>query len=523
MRPIDTIRRYELFIVLGAAAAYVLRRLFELANNFSFDIRSAHIDGVRNVTILRDLASFDYNQNVIFPMVAGATLFMAAWYVFHYYAFPRIKDRVYDSQTKWFIAFAIGLTLGSISLYSFFRRTIGIRRNDEGQMIGFRVNASDLFNFSTSFLAIVTCLFLYEAVAQVYYRTSELYEQKGQSRHRDLQYLLLIAIVFLLIWGTFFGSIASIGMGDGRVIISLIVVALMVFFHYVFYRYLIPYFDKRVPDPHSETYYASLLVIYIATSIALAFIWALVAVGGFRLADAPEIFLVLFILPSSVGLVTVIIRRLSFAETHQLQTQVLRKTTELDTLRSQVNPHFLFNALNTLYAIALKENGNKTANGIQKLGDMMRFMLHENNQERIPLRKEIEYLHNFLDLQRMRLDEGHKIEIRVNIQEPETERYLAPMLLNPFLENAFKHGISLREPSWIFITMTLDSTKLYFKVHNSLHQKKGEDPEKNASGLGLKNVRKRLDLLYLNRYTLDIQATEQDYFVSLILEIDSVA
>jgi LytS/YehU family sensor histidine kinase len=200
-----------------------------------------------------------------------------------------------------------------------------------------------------------------------------------------------------------------------------------------------------------------------------------------------------------------------------LQTKVSATSAELAGLRSQINPHFLFNALNSLYATALKEKSQRTADGIQKLGDMMRFMLQENNLDRIPLDKEVEYLHNYIDIGRMRIDETQGVEIRVNIQEPDREIYIAPMMLNPFVENAFKHGVSLQYPSWIYITLTLDATKLYFKVHNSLHPKKEYDPEEASSGVGLSNVKKRLELIYPNRHTLDIQQSDKDYFVSLTL------
>jgi sensor histidine kinase YesM len=117
----------------------------------------------------------------------------------------------------------------------------------------------------------------------------------------------------------------------------------------------------------------------------------------------------------------------------------------------------------------------------------------------------------------MRLDESQNIEIRVNLQEPDREVYIAPMLLNPFVENAFKHGISFRKPSWIYITLTMDAQKIYFKVHNSLHPDQEKDLEQDSSGVGLENVKKRLELIYPNRYTLEIQVSEQDYFASLVL------
>ncbi|MBK6975714.1 MAG: histidine kinase [Cytophagaceae bacterium] len=108
------------------------------------------------------------------------------------------------------------------------------------------------------------------------------------------------------------------------------------------------------------------------------------------------------------------------------------------------------------------------------MGDMMRFMLQDNHQDRIPLSKEIDYLNNFIEIQRMRIDESKDVKIEVNIQASDMEIYLAPMLLNPFVENAFKHGLSFLSPSWIFITLTHDDHNLYFKVHNSLHSKTEE-------------------------------------------------
>lgn len=204
-------------------------------------------------------------------------------------------------------------------------------------------------------------------------------------------------------------------------------------------------------------------------------------------------------------------------ESSKLKAQVSVKSAELAQLRSQINPHFLFNALNSLYATALKENSSQTAEGIQKLGDIMRFMLDENNRDRIPLQQEIAYLHNYIDIQNMRLDRSQQIEVKVHLQDTEQEIYVAPMLLNPFVENAFKHGISFQYPSWIYITLTLDREKLFFKVHNSLHKFQGLNTEKSVGGIGLDNVRQRLELVYPGRYALAVQESERDFFISLTL------
>ncbi|MFC0181065.1 sensor histidine kinase [Pseudarcicella hirudinis] len=246
------------------------------------------------------------------------------------------------------------------------------------------------------------------------------------------------------------------------------------------------------------------------------FIWGIINQFDY---SRPQTSVLLFTIALIASVAIAYIRRVNIREKGQLETEVSLSSAKLSSLHSQINPHFLFNALNTLYAVALKENAEKTSEGIQKLGDMMRFMLHENHQKGIPIRKEIEYLYNYIDIQRMRLDESHSVEIKINIQEPERSIFITPMLLNPFVENAFKHGISFRKPSWIYITLTYDPDKLYFKVHNSFFQKNEHDPEKEHSGVGLDNVKKRLDLIYPDRYSLDIQSSDHDFFISLVLAI----
>ncbi|MBZ4189590.1 sensor histidine kinase [Niabella beijingensis] len=191
----------------------------------------------------------------------------------------------------------------------------------------------------------------------------------------------------------------------------------------------------------------------------------------------------------------------------------------LSFLRSQINPHFLFNALNTLYGTALQENADRTGEGIQKLGDMMRFMLHENVQDKILLLREVEYLNNYIDLQKLRIVNSSDIIIQVKIDEPASGLQIAPMLLIPFIENAFKHGISLKEHSYITITLHTQNNVLYFDVQNSIHLKPDGDPEKLKSGIGLMNVKERLQLEYPDRHELVIRQTARDFFVHLTINL----
>ncbi|NTS39286.1 histidine kinase [Flavisolibacter sp. BT320] len=202
-----------------------------------------------------------------------------------------------------------------------------------------------------------------------------------------------------------------------------------------------------------------------------------------------------------------------------LKKELGRSTASFDFLRSQINPHFLFNALNTIYGTALQEGAERTSEGIEKLGDMMRFMLHENMQDKIALTREIEYLNNYISLQRLRTDAHSTINIEAHIEQPVTPVQIAPMLLIPFVENAFKHGISFREPSQIKITLEVNDKTLNFDVHNSKHERSENDPEKNKSGIGLNNVKQRLQLLYPRRHELIIRETGKDFFVHLTLQL----
>ena len=201
-----------------------------------------------------------------------------------------------------------------------------------------------------------------------------------------------------------------------------------------------------------------------------------------------------------------------------VEKALIKSKADLQFLRSQINPHFLFNVLNTLYGTALQENAALTAEGIQRLGDMMRFMLHENNLDFIQMDKEVEYLKNYIALQKLRTQSSPEIIIEDNISEQNCNHKIAPMLLIPLVENAFKHGISLKEKSWIKIILECNEKNIFFQVHNSMHAKSNNDPEKERSGIGLKNVLKRLILIYGGRHQVSVNADGKEFFVKLAIQ-----
>ncbi len=199
-------------------------------------------------------------------------------------------------------------------------------------------------------------------------------------------------------------------------------------------------------------------------------------------------------------------------ERKEMEKQQL--VSELSFLKSQVNPHFLFNSLNGIYALAIKKS-DKTPEAVLQLSDLMRHMLYESDKEKVALEKETEYLKNYIQLQKLRLPP----EVQVNFQvEGELQgKTIAPMLFIPFVENAFKHGVDTAGGN-IQIKLQLKGNTLSFDMINRISKAQNKDA---VSGIGLANVRKRLDLLYPNRYKLEHKETNGNFVVHLHLNLES--
>lgn len=190
---------------------------------------------------------------------------------------------------------------------------------------------------------------------------------------------------------------------------------------------------------------------------------------------------------------------------------------ELTLLKSQVNPHFLFNTLNNIYAIALEEKAENTAKNISKLGTLMRYSLHDAQSDFIQLKKEIEYIEQYVEMQKLRSTDADSIILNVNVGGPEIQQaYIAPMILIPFIENAFKYGISTSNVSVISIDISFSDGKLYMAVKNSVHNNK----RFTNFGLGLANVKDRLRLIYSNRHRLVYEQKNNFYYVNLELKLN---
>ncbi|MBO6661220.1 MULTISPECIES: sensor histidine kinase [Roseivirga] len=190
---------------------------------------------------------------------------------------------------------------------------------------------------------------------------------------------------------------------------------------------------------------------------------------------------------------------------------------ELSQLKSQINPHFLFNSLNSLYGLALEESSPKTSTGIQKLSEMMRFMLRENVEDKIEISREFEYVENYIELQKLRVDGNEKVRLEYEI-DTACEGKITPMLIIPFIENAFKHGVSAHHNSWIEIKLNCNKEAIHLNVKNSNHKKSKSTEEE--SGIGLENVRQRLTMLYPGKHLFQLFENEESFEANLKIELN---
>ncbi len=202
-------------------------------------------------------------------------------------------------------------------------------------------------------------------------------------------------------------------------------------------------------------------------------------------------------------------------ERQKKELQSEKFDAEISFLKSQVNPHFLFNTLNNIYSLAYKKS-DQTAPAILKLSGMMRYMLYESDSQLVSLSNEIAYLEDYIQLQRIRISGKAGINFVV---EGHTEGVpIGPLLLIPFVENAFKHGLSFKEYSEINIYLGVEQKNIHFRIENPSYVRIGEAPE--SSGIGLRNVVRRLNLLYEGKHDLIIKDDFDKYTVDLKIQYE---
>ncbi|MBC7418628.1 MAG: sensor histidine kinase [Pedobacter sp.] len=194
------------------------------------------------------------------------------------------------------------------------------------------------------------------------------------------------------------------------------------------------------------------------------------------------------------------------------EAEMESREMELQFLKSQLNPHFLFNSLNNIYSLAYQKS-EKTADAVMKLSEIMRYMIYESNTPTVTLSKEVDYLTSYIELQKIRFKDGAFVELTIN-GEIDDQR-IVPLMLISFVENAFKHGIVNDPLDPVRINITANQKILHFSVVNK-KTKRNKDAQ---GGVGLMNVERRLQLVYPDRYKLNVVNAEEHYTTELLIDI----
>lgn len=453
---------------------------------------------------------FNYHIDLFFPTLVDIISWYAAIWVINFYLVPKIVKKEKVIQHLFFVGLVF-LTVAAIDLGSDRLRLAYLYAvsNDAGSTTFeiFKDVALETFQFG-----ILICIYTLLKYTALYFITQR---KTPEGKHRSIQRNGTDALVLWLM-SMFILFIAE---ADVAVLLfwGLIIPVGILLYMYASQTLIPAALQKRRP---SMQFMLRVLLVMAIIFFPL-FLFSLLTSHSEDLALALTALNTIIQIFITAPITWVLYKRYlkGREEIQVLEKELTQSTANLDFLRSQINPHFLFNALNNIYGMAIMENAERTSEGIEKLSDMMRFMLQENMQEKIALSREVAYLNNYISLQKLRTDPHPNIIIDTRIQEQVQTLQIAPMLLIPFVENAFKHGISFREPSIIKISFETKDNKLFFDVTNSKHAMLENDPEKDKSGIGLNNVKQRLELLYPGEHELVIRETANDFFVYLTIHL----
>lgn len=213
-----------------------------------------------------------------------------------------------------------------------------------------------------------------------------------------------------------------------------------------------------------------------------------------------------------------VMEKLKENEKRQKELEKQKLDSELAFLKNQVSPHFFFNTLNNIYTL-IGIDGPTAQDSVLKLSKLMRYLLYESEHGETMMSHEIDFMNNYIDLMKLRISQ--KVELEIDFPEGFSDFSVPPLLFVPFIENAFKHGISYRDRSYISIRMKIEGRQIHFFAENSLGKGTSTE-EKQHSGIGLENIKKRLNLLYPTSHELVIDKTEEYFRVNLFIRKNEV-
>jgi sensor histidine kinase YesM len=328
-------------------------------------------------------------------------------------------------------------------------------------------------------------------------------------KRRLTQHLLFWIVVTLYLMGGFKSRFESLGEALKH---SLLYLPGHLFMVYTFLYFLIPYYLLK---RRFLLFFIFLVPVFVIAALYIRFVDTMAYSTREIFAD-PRIFLHAIFATFNICGIAVAIKLFKYwylEKEAKQQAQQANLTSQLELLKSQVHPHFLFNTLNNLYSLTLERSDDAPAVVLQ-LSGLLRYMLYECNADRVPLTKEIEIINDYIKLERIRY--GDRLEVSTSYTGEIKNRMIAPLLILPFLENSFKHGASEQiEQCWISLDLSVMDNTLNLKLINS---RRHSDSAKR--GIGLENAKKRLDLLYSSAYLLKITPDEEIFTVSLSIQLN---
>ncbi|NLP58911.1 histidine kinase [Lutibacter sp. B1] len=346
-------------------------------------------------------------------------------------------------------------------------------------------------------------------------------------KYKVIQYLItfLIHSIFWVIIYFFYAYFLGYGSTNTKYVnlFSGFLMPVTIFISYFLIYYLIPnyLFTKKYKLFILYNIYTFIISVYL---INLSILYGLVYSEGLMHKSTvpltktlPLIILgVFFVVTIVVSLNLIIYSYKSIVKNESLKSKILEtqlqlKEQELKFLKMQIHPHFLFNTLNTIYGFALKQSKD-TPEIILKLSNLLDYILYQVNKPKVSLKEEVTHIKEYIALEKIRFQDTLKVSFKAN--DISEEKQIAPMLLIPFVENAFKHGNLIEGFLKVEIVIALDDDKLDFQIKNTVLT---NDELEGNKGIGLENIKKRLNLLYANNYKLDIEKNDNWFTVNLTI------
>lgn len=325
---------------------------------------------------------------------------------------------------------------------------------------------------------------------------------------------LLVAVVLMIFYSNWFQNYSGLYKYERLVCVFIMLISLS----YINMYLLVPGFFFK------ENYLVYLILLISVVAIGVTVVSRVM--NYYKISDVPQVVDrgggyegVFILLPIILTTTTIkLFQRWTKDNRKIAELNHLTLVMELNELRNQINPHFLFNMLNGIKAL-VRSNPEKATFAIMKLSEFLRYQLYENNEEKTILKSEIDFLSNFLDLEKLRRD---KLSVRIHSSVPKqtlNTTFLPPNLFTTFVENAVKHSVNLAgAESTVAIAIDITGDRLHFVCTNSKDPQYIPGDQKN-NGLGLPNIKRRLELLYAEKYTLEIHSGDTEYIVNVTIPI----